>query len=341
MTRPRKNSPTAGHGATILRGASRHQKGAAGTPVIVVAGFNSSVDKLVYLDELLVGGVVRTRSVASYPGGKGAHVALTAGTMGSPVRLVGIADDYCHAFFETFLGRRGVIFDEVRVRGEVRTCLAIRDRQGNTTEILEPGPELDGNERLALTALFEMHAGGAKVAVMSGSLPLGLPATTYRDLVRASTRAGTRCVVDAAGDALRHAVDARPYLVKPNRDEASALLGRPIANIDDACAAARAIAAFGIEVVVLSLGPEGAVASFGGRLCQASVTLSSVDNTVGAGDCMVGGLAVALARGAAPEETLRLGIACGGAKALSKETGMLRKADVERLLPEVSFRWLG
>jgi fructose-1-phosphate kinase PfkB-like protein len=61
-------------------------------------------------------------------------------------------------------------------------------------------------------------------------------------------------------------------------------------------------------------------------------------NVVGAGDCLLAGLAVGLRRGLTPAETLRLGVACGAAKAQNAETGFMRRADVEALLPKIELR---
>jgi tagatose 6-phosphate kinase len=47
-------------------------------------------------------------------------------------------------------------------------------------------------------------------------------------------------------------------------------------------------------------------------------------------------MAVALARGGSPEEALRLGVACGAANAAAPETGVVRREDVEALLPRVA-----
>ena len=98
--------------------------------MITVGGFNTSLDKSMDTDELRVGGVFRVRNVRAWPGGKGAHVALTAAALGEPVRLVGLIDSVHRALFEDFLGERGVEFHGVPTSGSVRTCLAVRDGKG-------------------------------------------------------------------------------------------------------------------------------------------------------------------------------------------------------------------
>jgi fructose-1-phosphate kinase PfkB-like protein len=60
-----------------------------------------------------------------------------------------------------------------------------------------------------------------------------------------------------------------------------------------------------------------------------------VANAVGSGDCLLGGVAVGLRRGLDLEEVLRLGVACGTANATSPETGWVKRADIDALLPRV------
>jgi tagatose 6-phosphate kinase len=88
-------------------------------------------------------------------------------------------------------------------------------------------------------------------------------------------------------------------------------------------------------MVVVSLGAEGAVAVQGDRAWRAEAPRVDVANVVGSGDCLLGGVAVGLGRGMHLEEVLRLGVACGSANATSPETGWLKRADVDALLPRV------
>jgi 1-phosphofructokinase family hexose kinase len=304
--------------------------------VITVGGFNTSLDKSMRTDELRIGGVSRVRDVRAWPGGKGAHVALTAAALGEPARLVGLIDATHRALFEDFLGTRGVEFHGVEAGGSVRTCLAVRDAQGRVTELLEPGPDVDAETRGEILARFRALAGDAQLSLLCGSLPPGMAPSDYAGLVDGLRAAGLRCAVDTSGEPLRRAAAARPFLLKPNRDEASALLDTPVDGVPAAARAARALESRGVNLPVVSLGAEGAVACWQGRALHAAVAVDVV-NPVGSGDCLLGGMAVGLARGASVEEALRLGVACGGANAKTPETGVVRREDVEALLPRVTL----
>jgi tagatose 6-phosphate kinase len=149
-----------------------------------------------------------------------------------------------------------------------------------------------------------------------------------------------RCLLDTSGAPLRLALEAGPYLAKPNRDEAQALLGESIDGVGAALEALRALGELGLPRVVLTLGGEGVVALWGGRRCRIAAPAIRVVNAVGSGDCFMGGLAVGLERGLEPTEALRLATACGTANAMTAEIGILRKEDVVALAPKVEVEWI-
>jgi 1-phosphofructokinase family hexose kinase len=306
--------------------------------MIVVAGFNTALDKLIDVDVLRAGDVQRIQRAQTSFGGKGLHVAQTIAALGERVRLVGLVDAAQRSVLKVRLRERRVEFYGIQAPGPIRNCLAIREADGRITELLEPGPELDAATRTTLVDTFRRLALDSELAVLSGSLPPGFGDDTYADLVRELQGAGVRCLVDASGAALLRAIRARPFLIKPNRDEAAALLERPVAQIADAAAAVRALVAQGVAMPVLSLGADGVVAANGDDVLHANVEPVRVGNAVGSGDCLVAGLAVGLIRGDKPEDILRLGTACGTANAAVGGSGDVHRADVEALLPRVRIR---
>ena len=306
--------------------------------MIAVAGLNSAIDKLVEIETLAPGRVLRAREAHCWPGGKGVHVAACAAALGQSVRLTGLVDDAHRGWFEAWLHARHVGFQPIETPAPIRTCLAMREAAGRITEILEQGPAIPRDVCDAARRAVIDVCGTARIAVLTGSLPPSMPDTTYRDVVIALPH--TRTIVDASGELLRHAVSARPFAIKPNRSEAEALTGTRIDSPATAAAAARALVQSGVHLAIVSLGAEGAVACWEDRTCHAIPPGVAVVNSVGAGDCLVGGLAAGLARGCDIVDALRLGIAAGSAKVLSNDTGGVDRQDIDRLLPGVQLTWL-
>ncbi len=306
--------------------------------MITVGGFNTSIDKAMVTDELAPGTVNRVWDVRASAGGKGVHVALAVAALGEPVCLVGLIDAAHRQEFVDALGACGVHFDAVPSPNGIRTCLAIQDRAGKrVTEVLEPGPDTDEATREALCTRFLARATRSSVAVLSGSVPRGFADSVYGDLTANLRGSPVRLLLDASGGLLEAALAARAFLIKPNREEAEALTGAAIEGPAAAVEVARGLLARGPGTVVLSLGEAGAVAVAEGHAVHALVRVERPVNAVGSGDCLLGGVAVALARGEAFDDMLRLGVACGAANAMSAETGRFEKADVDRLLPRVEL----
>jgi len=301
--------------------------------MIGVVGLNTAIDKLIDVDELVPGRVTRARDVRAWPGGKGLHAAMCAATIAKDVRLAGLVDAPHRESFADALHASGVEFLAIEAPGTLRTCLAIRDKSGCITEILEPGPSIDADVCARALRAAATVCDGASVAVLAGSLPPGVSSTTYGDLV--SEFPNTRMLVDASGELLRSAIDAGPYAIKPNRTEAEALVGATLDSPAAASRAARALVARGIRLVVISLGADGAVACWGDHAYHFAPPHVAAVNAVGAGDCLTGALAAGLARGDDIIDAVRLAVAAGTAKVLSPETGLVRRADIDAVLPAI------
>lgn len=306
--------------------------------MITVGGFNTVIDRLVQLDALVPGQVHRARAEQVYPGGKGVHVAQTIAALGERVQLVGLIDAPHRNLVSRRMSERGVLFHGVEMAGELRHCMALCEPGGKITEILGQGPQLSQAECGGLLRDFQRGVDESDLMILSGSLPRGFAADAYADLVRQARAAGKRCLVDASGDVLRQTMSAQPFLIKPNRDEAEALLDCVVGDLDAAAVALRELAARGVAVPVLSLGAMGAMGLDDHGVWYATVDLERVRNSVGSGDCFLAGMAVAIKRGESMREALRLAVACGAANAMDVETGYVHPDRVAALLGQVRVK---
>jgi 1-phosphofructokinase family hexose kinase len=308
--------------------------------VISVVGFNTAIDRFIRLDTLRVGAVNRVLDEQVCPGGKGLHVAQTIAALGERVQLVGLVDSAQRNLIGRRMSERGVLFHGIEITESLRTCIALRDAKGQVTEILGQGPLLNEEQREALLRAFRRSVDDSDLVILSGSLPRGFSPTTYAEMATYVHAAGKRCLVDASGELLRHALQAQPFLVKPNRDEIAELLGCPIDDIAAAADAAHELVIGGVAMPVVTMGAMGAVAADASGVWHAAIELAQIRNTVGSGDCLLAGIAVGMVRGMTLEETLRLGAACGAANAQGEETGFVERRPVEALLSQVQVHRL-
>jgi 6-phosphofructokinase 2 len=171
--------------------------------------------------------------------------------------------------------------------------------------------------------------------VITGSLQQSLPRDLYAEAVRRVREAGGRAIVDSHNDLLRNAIDARPFLIKPNRYELETLVGQSLTDERAIVRQARQLQERGVTWVCVSMGAEGALLVTESLVLRGEAPSVPVTSTVGAGDSMVAGMTGLLAQGASAEDALREGIACSAATVMQPGTELFERATVARLRGEV------
>lgn len=311
--------------------------------MLICISANPAIDRRLRLESIAVGEVNRALSAQPFPGGKAAHVATVAKSLGVDVMWVGFLGGAAGEECESGLAAFGVPLTVVRTQSETRANLELVSADGVVTEILEPGGAVTEGEveRLLATCrdIFAESDRGTQVA-LSGSLPPGAPADLYAELTRLAHLYGCRVLLDTSGEALREGVAAAPDFVKPNRTEASTFVH---SQIHDASSAVRATERFfdaGAKSVAISLGAEGMIwqRSADDDLFVSEMRALRDCSSVGCGDAALAGFAVAYERGLSDEETLRLATACGSANCLADAPGRVNQQDVSRLASEISVR---
>jgi 1-phosphofructokinase len=309
---------------------------------VVVAGPNLTIDRTLTIDELRPGEVLRFSQAVVTPGGKGVNVARLARSMGAGALLVGFVPGRTGVAAAGLLDDEGVAVRGVAVGGEVRSTSVVLERSGRVTVFNEPGPALAVGDWERFEEAVAEALPGARVLACSGSLPPASPADAYGRLVALARARGALSIVDVAGPQLAAALDAGPDVVTPNLAEAEGLLhGRADETVEAgdvavvrsrASAAASELVARGARHAVVTAAAAGAaVASADGCSWLAAPRVASVRNPIGAGDALVGGLALALERGDRFADAVAFGVACGAASVETDTAGVVAAARVADL----------
>lgn len=297
---------------------------------------NAAVDTTYLFDGFAVGAIHSVREMHRAAGGKGNNVARVLKLLGLPVVATGFAGGHAGAFIEEELRRLSIDAQFEPIAGESRTCLALVDRQGQSlTEVREQGPTISPAAAGAFRARFARLLAGAGAVVLSGSLPPGLAVSFYQELVAMARRAGVYTVLDSSSAPLREALVARPSLVKPNREELAAWVGSAPESPQAILAAAAQMRQAGAEAVAVSLGAAGLVYTGPEGTHRLVPPPVEVVNPVGSGDSLVAGLVAGRLRGLPLLDSLRLGVACGTANAMTRAIASPDPAEVERLWSQV------
>ncbi|HOQ98360.1 MAG TPA: hexose kinase [Anaerolineae bacterium] len=304
--------------------------------MIITLTPNPAVDQTMWIDRLHLG--LRNRYWKSDldPAGKGVNVSRMAHRLGWPTMAFGFLGGEMGTLVERALEAEGVPHHFVRVPGQTRINVMIIDEaSGEETNLHGPGPLAPRERQATLMRMIQPWLRAARVLVLAGSLPPGMPQDAYAALIRQARAAGVRTILNTAGEPLRLGVQAAPDVVKANVDEIEELLGRPLPDVAAAVRGAQELMAQGVGAVFMAVGPQGTLAVQGGRAWWALPPEVPQRSRVGAGDSLVAGLAVALARGDDIVAGLRLGAAAGAATVLTPGTSLGSAEQVTALMPQV------
>ena len=270
--------------------------------MIATVTLNPSLDEWMQLSSLRAGRLNRATGFARYPGGKGLNVSRVIRELGGPTLAFALAGGQDGLVLRGLMRRLAIPHAFVEIAGTTRNNYKIRTtRPRALTEINTEGPRVSPAILRAFERqLFSWRPRPACVA-LSGSLPPGAPPTIYYRWIRTLRRLKIPAALDASGAALRHGLLARPWLIKPNRQEAEELLGQRLTTTARLLQAVTQLVQRGPRVVILSLGRDGALMGCAepaglpaARAAQAGIWLAQspavhTDTAVGAGDSLVGG----------------------------------------------------
>ncbi|WP_434626156.1 1-phosphofructokinase [Pseudomonas sp. Z1-29] len=272
---------------------------------ILTLTLNPALDLTVELARLEPGQVNRSDAMHAHAAGKGVNVAQVLADLGHTLTVSGFLGEDNAQVFETLFAQRGFVDAFIRVPGETRSNIKLAEQDGRITDLNGPGPMVDEAAQQALLARLEQIAPGHDVVVVAGSLPRGVSAQWLRALITRLKQLGLNVALDTSGEALRVALAAGPWLIKPNTEELADALGCAVVSELAQAQAAQRLHAEGIEHVVISHGADGVNWFSVGSALHASPPKVTVASTVGAGDSLLAGMLHGLLGGHTPEQTLR------------------------------------
>ncbi|WP_426235597.1 1-phosphofructokinase [Pseudomonas sp. TWP3-2] len=272
---------------------------------ILTLTLNPALDLTVELARLEPGQVNRSDEMHSHAAGKGVNVAQVLADLGHQLTVSGFLGEDNLQAFENLFAKRGFVDAFIRVPGETRSNIKVAEHDGRITDINGPGPIVDAAAQQALLERLLQIAPGHDAVVVAGSLPRGVTAQWLRELIEKLKALGLNVALDTSGEALREALKAGPWLIKPNTEELADALGCEVISHTAQAEAANRLHAQGIEHVVISHGADGVNWFSVGSALHASPPKVTVASTVGAGDSLLAGMLHGLLSADTPEQTLR------------------------------------
>jgi 1-phosphofructokinase family hexose kinase len=309
--------------------------------MIVTVTLNAAIDRTLTVPNFQLNQRHRASAGLTLAGGKGINVARALKRLGVPVVATGLAGGRTGMRVVEELTSEAILNDFVRIEDESRTSTAVVDPAGNSyTEINEWGPEVQPDELDMVHDKLRYLSIGADFVVLAGSLPRGVDADFYGDLVRELNRRQVPTVLDAEGEPLRLGLEAEPFLVSPNQLEAEALVGQEFYEHHDFAFALERIAELGARNVLIT-NETGCFARLrdGRRTRRYRVLAPQVEpvSTVGSGDVLLAGYVAAQLEGRSTEDALRSAVAAGAASTLELGAGRVDPRVASQLTQDVQL----
>lgn len=277
--------------------------------MITTVTLNPAVDRTILIHDFQPGKVNRIEASHQDAGGKGINVSKVVTSLGGKTLATGLLGGKNGQWIHEALLSHGIATDFIWIEGETRTNIKIVDLSSNeNTDINDRGSQVPPETLGILLDKVKELAKVSSVMVFSGSLPQGLPLDTYGQMIQIAKEAQCRTILDAEGEALLQGIEAAPYMIKPNIHELEHTFQVTIRDQQDVIRCGKQLIDKGVQLVVVSLGEEGALLISETEILAAQALPSEIKSTVGAGDSMVGAFALGFHHGLPLEATFQLAI---------------------------------
>ena len=302
---------------------------------IVTLTINPSLDKSTQFTGLVAEQKIRCGTPRYDAGGGGINVSKAISRLGGETLCVFTSGGSPGIKLEELVHKEGITIKIIPTQNWTRENLVALDTNTNAQyRFCFPGtPISDVEKGNILQTIQELKT---KYLVVSGSLNEGLPTDFYQQIADLAKISGTKLIVDTSGEALKKVLEKGVYLAKPNVGELAKLIGVERLEMDEVAPAARKLIEKGsAEIVVVSLGAQGAVLVTATQTEFVPAPNVVKKSTVGAGDSMVGAMVWALSQNKPLKEVVQWGVACGSAATMNEGTQLFKLEDAKRLFEEL------
>lgn len=263
-------------------------------------------------------------------GGKGVNISRALTFNGRDNLAVVIVGKENGAEFCKILEKDGLTIVPVWTEGRIRENITLHEKTEPETRISFNGFTC---ERGILTQVREKlgTVDENTIVAFAGSIPKCIESADVLSLLSVFKKQGAKIVVDSRSLTLDELLSFKPWLIKPNKDEAESYTGETIDSVETAASIARKLHGFGIENVMISLGDDGAVLACEQGAFHATPPKIDAISTIGAGDSTIAGFIDGHLNGLNAENALKRATAYGTAACLRVGTQPPLPCDVKEI----------
>ena len=298
---------------------------------------NTGLDRVLLVDELLLGRPVEARKEIVCVGGKGLDASVALIGLGLPTIGLSFLAGRNGKLLEEIITAYGIIPETVWVEGETRFSIVIAEAAHRRVSHIKIGQLLVRPQHVqALLERFTARLQETRYVILAGSIPLSASADLYLQLTRLAHAAGVPVLIDSRGDPVLKALSHPPDILKQNWFEFNATFGFSTQPLEELHVAARQVQAeHSLNALVITCGADGLLAVRPGESFRVFVPLQAAINAAGAGDAASAALVWRLSEGDSWEQALKWCGAVSAAAVLTEATGEVKKNQAESIYPQV------
>lgn len=299
---------------------------------ITTVTINPSLDKSTHFTGLIAEQKIRCEKPRYDSGGGGINVSKAISKLGGKSSCIFTSGGSSGEMLEDLIATEKLDGIVIKTKNWTReNFIAFENTSKAQYRFGFPGNEfLEKEKNKILQTIKELQT---DYLVISGSLNEGLATNFYQKIAEIAKESNIKVVVDTSGEALQKVLETGVYLIKPNLGELAKLIGVDHLELEEVENAAKKLIEKGsAEIVVVSLGADGAILISKEETHLVKAPKVEKKSTVGAGDSMVGGMVWALSQNKSLKEVIQWGVCCGTAATMNEGTKLFKKEDVMRLL---------
>jgi len=300
---------------------------------VVTFTLNPAIDKSSSVEHVIPESKLYCDKPLYEPGGGGINVSRAIKKLGGKSLLMYISGGLSGKRLTNLLQKEELNIQPIHIEKPVRENLIIMENATNLQyRFGMPGPEIKETEIKNIFKTIKNINQFPKYFVISGSIPQGVSPDIYAAMAKIAKEKGAKVVVDVSGEPLKEVMKEGVFLIKPNMGEFQELVGRELKEeeeikkeayklVNDNCC----------QNVVISLGAGGALMVNQETARFMRPPTVPIKSKVGAGDSMVAGIVLSLARGKDFQEAVLYGLAAGSSAVMTPGTELCRKEDTDKL----------
>lgn len=256
-------------------------------------------------------------------GGKGINAGVILKNLGANVQAIGIMGEENKQIFVDKFKEINLPTNFIFNPGSTRVNYKIKHLESHQeTELNGIGFQVESTKISELLTTLKTNLKPGDIVVATGSVARGVATDIYKQIGDIAAQTEAILVCDATNELLKNALQAKPFLIKPNLEEICSTLGIEFKESIDFTETKNLIAELkklGARNILLSMGSQGSFFfAEDDKIYKVGIAQGQLVNSVGAGDSMLAGFVYGIDQNFAIKKSLQFAAASGAATAFTE-----------------------